>query len=96
MLVKDLKNCEEIIAGDRTVLKELLNPLKEKIPVRYSLAHARLTPGQVSLAHKLKSSEVYYILEGQGEIRRGSHYLIAVLKPQAFGLAIGDRDPGAI
>jgi mannose-6-phosphate isomerase-like protein (cupin superfamily) len=68
MLIKDLKECEEIIAGDNTILKELLNPLKEDISVRYSLAHARLKPGQISLAHRLKSSEVYYILEGQGEM----------------------------
>jgi mannose-6-phosphate isomerase-like protein (cupin superfamily) len=68
MLIKDLKECEEIIAGDNTILKELLNPLKEDISVRYSLAHARLKPGQISLAHRLKSSEVYYILEGKGEM----------------------------
>lgn len=68
MFKKDLKECEEIIAGDNTILKELLNPLKEDISIRYSLAHARLKPGQVSLAHRLKSSEVYYILEGQGEM----------------------------
>jgi mannose-6-phosphate isomerase-like protein (cupin superfamily) len=68
MLIKDLKECKEIIAGDNTILKELLNPLKENIDIRYSLAYARLKPGQISLAHRLKSSEVYYILEGQGEM----------------------------
>lgn len=68
MFKKDLKKCEEITAGDNTILRELLNPLKEDISVRYSLAHARLKPGQKSLAHKLKSTEVYYILEGQGEM----------------------------
>lgn len=68
MFKKDLKQCEEIIAGDKTILKELLNSLKEDISIRYSLAHARVKPGQISLAHRLKSSEVYYILEGQGEM----------------------------
>ena len=68
MLIKDLKECEEIIAGDNAILKELLNPLKEDISVRYSLAHARLKPGQISFAHSLKSSEVYYILQGKGEM----------------------------
>ncbi|MGB2698073.1 MAG: cupin domain-containing protein [Candidatus Zixiibacteriota bacterium] len=68
MFIRDLKKCEKIIAGDNTILRELLNPLKKDISVRYSLAHARLKPGQISLAHRLKSSEVYYILEGQGEM----------------------------
>jgi mannose-6-phosphate isomerase-like protein (cupin superfamily) len=68
MFIKDLKKCKKIIAGDNTILSELLNPLKEDISIRYSLAHARLKPGQKSLAHRLKSSEVYYIIEGQGEM----------------------------
>jgi len=68
MFTKDLRKCEEITAGDKTILKELLSPLKEKIDVRYSLAHAKLRPGQISLFHRLKSSEVYYILEGEGEM----------------------------
>ena len=42
MFIKDLKKCEEIIAGDNTVLKELLNPLNEDIGIRYSLAHAKV------------------------------------------------------
>ena len=68
MLIKNLKECHEIIAGDNTILKELLNPLKDDVVVRYSLAYARLKPGQISLAHRLKSSEVYYIIQGKGEM----------------------------
>ena len=68
MLIKELDKCEEIIAGDNTVLRELLNPLKESLKLRYSLAHAVVKPGQTTTPHKLKSSEVYYILEGEGEM----------------------------
>lgn len=68
MFIKDLKKCEEIIAGDNITLRELLNPLKEDIITRYSLAHAKVKPGQITYAHRLKSSEVYYTLEGEGEI----------------------------
>jgi len=68
MLIKDLKKCEEIIAGDNSILKELLNPLKDKIITNYSLAHAKVKPGEITFAHRLKSSEVYYILEGKGEM----------------------------
>jgi mannose-6-phosphate isomerase-like protein (cupin superfamily) len=35
----------------------------------YSIAHAILEPGAASLPHRLKtSSEVYFILEGEGEM----------------------------
>ncbi len=68
MYIKDLKECEEIVAGDNTILKELLNPLVEDIGIGYSIAHARVKPGEITLVHKLTSSEVYYILEGKGEM----------------------------
>lgn len=69
MLIKDLKNCEEILAGDKTALRELLHP--DKIPsaaFRYSLAHATVKQKESSVPHALKTSEVYFILEGEGEM----------------------------
>lgn len=66
MFIKDLQNCEEFIAGDNTILRELLHPDKADLKLRYSLAHAVLKPGLASQPHKLKTSEVYYILEGEG------------------------------
>jgi mannose-6-phosphate isomerase-like protein (cupin superfamily) len=68
MFIKDLKKCKEIIAGDNTNLRELLNPLKEDIKIRYSLAHSKVKPGEITYAHRLKNSEVYYVLEGEGEM----------------------------
>ena len=66
MFMKDLKDCEEFTGGDRTRIREILNPLKEKLGLRYSLAHAMLKEGEKSLPHRLKTSEVYYILRGRG------------------------------
>lgn len=66
MFVKRLKDCREFIAGDGSVLRELLNPDKSALEIRYSLAHAEVTPGQRTESHRLKSSEVYYILSGEG------------------------------
>jgi mannose-6-phosphate isomerase-like protein (cupin superfamily) len=66
MLIKDLNKCPEIVAGDETVLRELLHPDKADLKIRYSLAHASVEPGQSSLPHRLKTSEVYYILVGEG------------------------------
>ncbi|MBP7461178.1 MAG: cupin domain-containing protein, partial [Candidatus Delongbacteria bacterium] len=62
MLIKDLKECAEFVAGDNTILRELLNGPNEKLEFRYSLAHAIVKPGLKSYRHSLKTSEVYYIL----------------------------------
>ncbi|MFH1395113.1 MAG: cupin domain-containing protein [Candidatus Omnitrophota bacterium] len=67
MMIKQLSKCEEFVAGDKTVLREILHPDKENLSIRYSLAHAVLGPGEKSTKHKLKkASEVYYILSGKG------------------------------
>ncbi|MGK7915389.1 MAG: cupin domain-containing protein [Prochloraceae cyanobacterium] len=68
MLVQKLSNCQEFIAGDGTYMRELLHPDKQPLELRYSLAHAVLKAGQSSIAHSLKTSEVYYILSGKGEM----------------------------
>ncbi len=67
MIIKDLERCEEFIAGDNTILRELLHGKRESLKLHWSLAHATLKPGKKSLLHRLKkSSEIYYILEGEG------------------------------
>jgi mannose-6-phosphate isomerase-like protein (cupin superfamily) len=68
MLIRKLLDCSEFIAGDGTKLRELLHPDKQDIALRYSLAHAIVPVGQVSTPHSLTTSEVYYILEGQGDM----------------------------
>jgi len=71
MHIKHLKHCEEFIAGDNTILRELLHPDKADLNLRYSLAHAIVKPGLASYRHRLKTSEVYYILQGEGVMHIG-------------------------
>lgn len=66
MLVRDLRDCEEVIAGDDSLLRELLHPDTSGAQIRYSLAHAKVPPGQKTRPHKLRGSEVYYVLAGRG------------------------------
>lgn len=68
MLVQKLNNCPEFIAGDSTLLRELLHPDKQPLALGYSLAHATVPVGETSQAHSLSTSEVYYILSGTGEM----------------------------
>lgn len=68
MLIRKLTDCDLFTAGDGTLLRELLHPDKQPIQLRYSLAHATVPIGQTSTPHALRTSEVYYILQGQGEM----------------------------
>ena len=56
----------EFLAGDHTLLREILHPAKHQLKLSYSLAYGTLGPGLRSKWHVLTSSEVYYFLNGQG------------------------------
>lgn len=67
MWVKNLADCEEIVANDLCVLRELMHPEHDSLPIGYSLAHAVIRPGQRTLRHHLEgASEAYYLLQGSG------------------------------
>lgn len=66
MFIRELNDCPEFIAGDNCILREILHPDKAELDLRYSLAHAVVKPGLTTWKHRLKTSEVYYIIEGQG------------------------------
>jgi len=81
MLVKNLEDCKESITVDKTLLREVLHRKNDGIDLRYSLAHARLGAGCASLPHRLRTTEVYYVVKGRGimhidqesqEVREGS------------------------
>ncbi len=66
MFIRELKECKEFVAGDNCTLREMLHPDKADLELRYSLAHAVVKPGDTTWRHRLKTSEVYYIIEGEG------------------------------
>jgi mannose-6-phosphate isomerase-like protein (cupin superfamily) len=69
MKIKKLNGCRNIIAGDGSRLREILNPRKHQVQIGYSLAWARVPPGRETAPHSLRYSEVYYILKGRGSMR---------------------------
>jgi mannose-6-phosphate isomerase-like protein (cupin superfamily) len=66
-----LHDCAEFIAGDGSILRELLHPDKADVKIRYSLAQATVKPGEKTKAHRLRTTEVYYILAGHGCMHLG-------------------------
>ena len=100
MFIRELQDCPEFIAGDNCALREILHPDKEDLALRYSLAHAVVKPGDTTWEHRLRTSEVYYIIEGEGTmhingesapVRPGSTVYIAPLAKQCITNS-GKRD----
>lgn len=68
MFIKKFNSCQEIIAGDNCILRELLSNLADKVDSRYSLAWAKVPVGQKTWKHAMKTTEAYFILRGEGVI----------------------------
>jgi len=68
MFTRSLEECEEFVSGDGARLRELLHPDKAPLELRYSLAHAIVEPGSSTAPHRLRTSEVYYLLSGTGRM----------------------------
>lgn len=72
MLIKHEKDCEEIIANDGCRLREFLHPVRDlEAKISYSMAIAYVDPGKATYRHYLRQSEVYYIIEGIGNMHVG-------------------------
>lgn len=52
--------------NEGTQIKQYFHPHNTLNGIRFSLAQFSIRPNKRSLCHKLRSSEVYYVLEGEG------------------------------
>lgn len=68
MLISDVRAIEPIEGAEGTLIRQILHPHNTMLGIRYSIAHCRLEPGAKSKPHKLKSSEVYFVIKGKGTI----------------------------
>ena len=82
MAVKKLQDIEAIDGGEGTKIHQIFHPHNTLNGIRYSLSHSELESGKKSKLHKIKSSEVYYILQGEGTLQIDDE-LFKVSKDQA-------------
>ncbi len=68
MSLKKLPELSEIEGFEGTKIRQIFHPHSTLNGIRYSIAHFSLDEGKKSKLHKMKSSEIYYILEGKGTI----------------------------
>lgn len=77
MPVRKNSEIETIPGNEGTKIKQYFHPHNTLNGISYSLAQFTLDIGKKSLLHKIKSSEIYYILEGDAVLRinKESHQL---------------------
>ncbi len=66
MSLKKLPEIPEVDGFEGTKIKQIFHPHNTLNGIRYSITHFSLEKGKKSQLHKMKSSEIYYILEGDG------------------------------
>lgn len=69
MTIKKLQDIEVLDGGECTKIRQIFQPHNTLNGIRYSISHSELKPGKKSKLHKMKTSEVYYILEGEGNLQ---------------------------
>ena len=68
MNTKKIEETKSFSAQEGTEIRQIFSPADTDNSIRYSLAHCTINPGKTSKPHIMKTSEVYYILEGKGII----------------------------
>lgn len=77
-MLKKLAEISAFTAGDLTRIQEILHPRNDNVTMPFSLAHASLAEGESSLPHRLlNSAEIYFILEGKGEMHLNEETFMA-------------------
>lgn len=102
MIIRDIADCPRRRVPDGSLLAELLHP--DEVPgaqrLRCSVAHAIVLPGESTRPHLLRNStELYYILDGSGEMHIGTRSAMVhrgqiVLVPKGRTQYIRNTGPG--
>jgi len=69
MSIKQNSKIDFIEGGEGVKIKEFFNPNNTLNQINYSIAQCSLDVGKKTKLHRIKSSEIYYILEGKGNLK---------------------------
>jgi len=81
MSIKEDSKIEFIDGGEGAKIKQYFHPQNTLNGINYSIAQFSLEAGKKTKLHRIKSSEVYYILQGEGKLK---------IDDQLFHLKIND------
>lgn len=66
MITIDLDSIQPITGSEGTQIRQIFHPHNTMMGIRYSIVQCQIEPTKSSRPHKLKSSEVYFVVNGQG------------------------------
>ena len=66
MIIKKIEDIKAFEGNEGTQIKQIISPGETDNAIRYSIAHCTIIPGKSSKPHTMKTSEMYYILQGEG------------------------------
>ena len=69
MSIKENSEIKQIKGEEGAEIKQYFSPQNTSNKISYSLAQFLLESGKKTKLHKIKSSEIYYILEGKGDLK---------------------------
>lgn len=69
MSLRKNSEIDSIDGTEGTKIKQFFHPHNTLNGINYSLAQFTLETGKKSKLHKIKSSEIYYVLEGKGNLK---------------------------
>ena len=68
MSLRKFESLDKIQGAEGTTIRQIFHPHNTFNGINHSLAHFVLETGKRSTLHKMKTSETYYILEGNGKL----------------------------
>ena len=68
MISKKIEGLDFFRGNEGSEIRPIFHPDNTLNGIRYSLAHSIISPGKSSKPHKMKSAEVFFILDGKGVI----------------------------
>ena len=71
MITKKIEEIEAFTGQEGTQIKQIVSPIETNNAIRYSIAHCTINPGNNSKPHTMKTSEMYYIIKGNGIMHIG-------------------------
>ena len=83
MISKKIENIESFSGEEGTEIRQIFHPHNTLNGISFSLAHSIILPGKSSKPHKMKTSEVYFVLEGKGVLHIDDE-LVVVDKHQSI------------
>jgi len=68
---KEIEKIQAFSGQEGTQIKPIFAPEDTDNAIRYSIAHCTINPGKTSKPHTMLTSEIYYILQGNGIMHVG-------------------------